>query len=313
VAVPVIAAPARRDRPRRERSSRIWAALAAPGIVWLLVCFVFPLYVVLCIVFGQVDPLFRTPVPVWNPLQWDPTQFTYVLTHIVGPEGVFGPALLRTAVFVLTASTLCLLIAFPVAYYVARLSGKRKGLLLALLIAPFWISYMMRMFAWVNLLQDDGIVNKVLSFGGLFDVNVDWLTGQPVVVILGLAYGYVPYMILPLYAGLDRLNQPMLEASRDLGADRTSSFWRVTLPLCRPTIVAAVLLTCLPMLGDYFTSDMLSASPKTTMVGNLINDGVQSPGLTGQAGAFVMLVFLAALLPMLYYIRVTSRPDEVST
>jgi spermidine/putrescine transport system permease protein len=87
----------------------------------------------------------------------------------------------------------------------------------------------------------------------------------------------------------------------------------VTLPLCRPTILAAVLLTCLPMLGDYFTSDMLSASPKTAMVGNLINDSVHAPGRTGQAGAFVMLVFLVALLPMLYYIRVTSRRNEVSS
>ena len=296
------------------RSSRgIWPALAAPGLIWLLLFFVAPMYVVLCIVFGRLDPIFRTAVPVWNPLQWDPSQFMYVINRIVGPDGVFGPALLRTAVFVLTASALCLLIAFPVAYYVARLSGKRKGLLLTLLIAPFWISYMMRMFAWVNLLQDDGLVNRVLSLGGLFTPDVNWLTGQPVVVILGLVYGYVPYMILPLYAGLDRLSQPMLEASRDLGADRVSSFWRVTLPLSRPTVVAALLLTCLPMLGDYFTSDMLSASPKTAMVGNLINDSVLTPGQTGQAGAFVMLVFLAALLPMLYYIRVTGRRSEVAS
>jgi spermidine/putrescine transport system permease protein len=105
----------------------------------------------------------------------------------------------------------------------------------------------------------------------------------------------------------------MLEASRDLGADRLSSFRRVTLPLCRPTIVAALLLTCLPMLGDYFTNDMLSASPKTTMVGNLINDGVQAPGQTGQAGAFVMLVFLIALLPMLYYLRSVTRGSEVAS
>jgi ABC-type spermidine/putrescine transport system permease subunit I len=309
--VPVVTAPSR-AAPSRERRSGLWAALAAPGIIWLAAFFIFPLYVVLSIVFGEVDPIFRTPVPVWNPLQWDPTQFTYVLTHIVGSNGVFGPAILRTFAFVVVASCLCLLIAFPVAYYVARLSGRRRGLLLALLIAPFWISYMMRMFAWVNLLQDDGLFNKALRFGGLHP-HVNWLTGQPVVVVLGLVYGYVPYMILPLYAGLDRLPQSMLEASRDLGADRVSSFWRVTLPLCRPTIVAAVLLTCLPMLGDYFTSDMLSASPKTAMVGNLINDSVQSPGQTGQAGAFVMLVFLVALLPMLYYIRVTARRDEVST
>jgi ABC-type spermidine/putrescine transport system permease subunit I len=302
-----------KSSPPRERANGLWPGLAAPGVVWLLLFFVAPIYVVLAIVFGQVDPIFRTPVPVWNPLQWDPSQFTYVLTHIVGANGVFGPALLRTAIYVLLASVLCLLVAFPIAYYVARLSGRRKGLLLALLIAPFWISYMMRMLAWVNLLQDDGLVNRLFSLGGIFHVNVHWLTGQPVVVVLGLVYGYVPYMILPLYAGLDRLSQSMLEASRDLGADRLSSFVRVTLPLCRPTIIAAVLLTCLPMLGDYFTADLLSASPKTAMVGNLINDSVQAPGQTGQAGAFVMLVLVVSLLPMLYYVRVMARGDEVAS
>ena len=296
----------------RSRNSALWPALAAPGVIWLLLFVVAPLYVVLAIVFGQVDPIFRTPVPVWNPLQWDSTQFLYVLARI-GPGEVYGPALIRTVIFVLIASVLCLLIAFPVSYYVARLSGRRRGLLLALLIAPFWISYMMRMLSWVNLLQDDGLVNKLLSFGGIFDSSVHWLTGQPVVVVLGLVYGYVPYMILPLYAGLDRLPQSTLEAARDLGANRIGSFWRVTLPMCRPTIVAAVLLTCLPMLGDYFTSDMLSASPKTAMVGNLINDSVQAPGQTGQAGAFVMLVLIVTILPMFYYVRVTSRGDEVAT
>ncbi|WP_236950035.1 ABC transporter permease [Mycobacterium sp. MS1601] len=301
------------SRPAKDRSARLWPALATPGLLWLVFCFIVPLYVVLCVVFGYVDPIFRTAVPVWNPLHWNPQQFTYVLSRIVGPDGIYGPALVRTAAYVLIASTLCLLIAFPVAYYVARLAGKWKGVLLAALIAPFWISYMMRMLAWVNLLQDDGLVNRVLSFGGLVHVDVHWLTGQPVVVILGLVYGYVPYMILPLYAGLDRLPQHTLEAARDLGADRLSSFWRVTLPLCRPTMVAAVLLTCLPMLGDYFTNDLLSASPKTAMVGNLINDSVQAPGQTGQAGAFVMIVLVVALLPMLYYVRVMGRRDEVAS
>lgn len=295
------------------RAGALWPALAAPGVLWLLVFLVGPVYVVLAIVFGSTDPIFRTAVPVWNPLHWDPTQFTYVLSRIAGPDGVYGPALLRTGLFVVAASLLCLLIAFPVAYYTARLSGKWKGLLLVAIIAPFWISYMMRMLAWVNLLQDDGLVNKVLSLGGVFDVGVQWLTGQPVVVVLGLVYGYVAYMILPLYAGLDRLPQSTLEAARDLGAGRFASFWRVTLPMCRPTIVAAVLLTCLPMLGDYFTADMLSASPNTTMVGNLINDSVQSPGQTGQAGAFVLLVLLVTVLPMFYYVRVTARGDEVKT
>src|SRR4051812_3831239 len=116
---PVVAAPSRTASPPQERRSRLWSVLAAPGIFWLAVFFIFPLYVVLCIVFGQVDPIFRTPVPVWNPLQWDPTQFNYVLTHIVGENGVYGAAIVRTFIFVLVASCLCLLIAFPVAYYVA--------------------------------------------------------------------------------------------------------------------------------------------------------------------------------------------------
>jgi spermidine/putrescine transport system permease protein len=246
---------------------------------------------------------------VWNPLLWSSDQPIYVLTHIVGPDGIFGPALLRTAVYVLSASVLCLFIAFPIAYYVARLSGRWKGLLLTLLIAPFWISYMMRMLAWVNLLANDGIVNKIISFGGVFPGDTEWLSGKSVVVILGLVYGYVPYMIIPLYAGLDRLPADLIEGARDLGASRFSAFWRVTWPMSRPVVVASVLLTCLPMLGDYFTSDLLSGSPSTSMVGNLINNTVLTPGQTGQAGAFVLLVLLVSLVPMLYYVRSVSRSD----
>ena len=103
--VPVVTAPSQAaSPPPREHRSRLWAILAAPGIFWLAGFFIFPLYVVLCIVFGQTDPLFRTPVPVWNPLQWDPTQFSYVLTHIVGENGVYGPAIFRTFIYVLVAS-----------------------------------------------------------------------------------------------------------------------------------------------------------------------------------------------------------------
>ncbi len=283
--------------------------LAIPGIVWLLVFFVAPLYVVLAVVFGGLDPIFRTSVPIWNPIYWDTTQMRYVLEHIVGPTGFFGPALLRTAVYVATASLLCLVIAFPIAYYVARLAGRWRGALLALLIAPFWISYMMRMLAWVNLLANDGLVNRMITLNGTLPGEVDWLNGRSVVVILGLVYGYVPYMIIPLYAGLDRLPQSLVEAARDLGASRTSAFFRVTLPMCRPIVVASVLLTCLPMLGDYYTADLLSGSPQTSMVGNLINETVLTPGQTGQAGAFVLLVLIVSLLPMAYYVRSVSRSD----
>ena len=301
-----------RSRHTRAEGRVLWVVLTAPGTLWLVLLFLVPLYVVLAIVFGGVDPLFRTPVPYMNPLQWQSKTFVDTLRNIFGPDGFYTPAMVRTAVYVGSASVLSLLIAYPVAYYTARLAGSSRKILLALLIAPFWISYMMRMLAWVNLLQNDGLVNKTLSVGGLFDANVDWLNGRSYVVILGLVYGYVPYMILPLYAGLDRLQPNVLEAARDLGAGRFDTFRRVTLPLSRPAIIAAVLLTCLPMLGDYFTVDLLSASPSTSMVGNLINTTVLTEGQTGAAGAFVLIVLLVSLLPMLFYVR-SSRSESVAS
>jgi spermidine/putrescine transport system permease protein len=105
----------------------------------------------------------------------------------------------------------------------------------------------------------------------------------------------------------------MIEAARDLGGNRASTFVRVILPMCRSTIVAAVLLTCLPMLGDYFTNDLLSGSPNTAMAGNLINETVLTPGETGYAGAFVMIVLVVSLIPMLYYVRSVSRSEGVAT
>jgi spermidine/putrescine transport system permease protein len=295
------------------RTGRLWPLLAVPGTVWLAVFFLAPMYVVLAILFGTVDPILRQPIPVWNPLEWDGSQFRFVLEHITGPDGFFGPALLRTVVYVGIASLLCLLIAYPVAYYTARFAGRWRGVLLGLLIAPFWISYMMRMLAWVNLLQTDGLVNRTLSAGGVFDVHVDWLSGRPSTVVLGLVYGYVPYMILPLFAGLDRIPSATLEAARDLGASRWETFRRVTWPLSRQAVVVSVLITTLPMLGDYFTNDLLSASPETSMVGNLINNSVLTPGQTGQAGAFVLLILLLSVVPMVLYVRAGRHGGDVQS
>ena len=301
--------------PKRSSSQPrwIWPAVAAPGWIWLFVFLVAPMYLVLAILFGTIDPILRRPVPVYNPIYWDPTQFQYVLSHIFGEDGFFGPALVRTAIYVSIASTLCLIIAYPVAYYAARIATRHRGLLLAALIAPFWISYMMRMLAWVNLLQNDGLVNRVITLGGLVGHDIDWLGGNAVTVVLGLTYGYVPYMILPLFVGLDRIPQSMLEAGRDLGANRFQTWRRVTWRMSRPAVVASVILTSLPMLGDYFTSDLLSGNPRTSMVGNLINSAVLTPGQTGQAAAFVLLVLLVSLFPMGLYVRATREGEETQT
>jgi ABC-type spermidine/putrescine transport system permease subunit I len=297
----------RRDREGVWYPRWFWPSFASPGVIWLAILFVVPFYVVLCVAFGTEDPIFRQPVPIWNPAQWYPGTFKQVFGELFGHNAFLGPAFIRTFVYVGIASMLCLLIGYPIAYYVARYGGRRKGLLLVLLIAPFWISYIMRMFAWVNLLGSDGLVNRGLMLVHLIGHPVNWLGGKPITLVLGLVYGYVPYMILPLYAGLDRIDTSLLEASRDLGASRFRTFVRVTLPLSWPAILAGLVITALPMFGDYFTNDMLSGVPSTSMIGNLVDDAVGTPSQGAIAACLVLILMAILLVPMLYYIRSTAR------
>lgn len=293
-----------------DRSTRfLWPVLGIPAMVWIALFFLVPLYVVLCVSFGTVDPIFRSPVPIWNPLEWQFTQVGVVWDRLVGPDNFYLPAVLRTLLYVFIAVVSCLIIAFPVAYFTARYAGKYKGLVLALLVAPFFISYMMRMLAWINLLQPDGLVNAIITLGGTVPLDINWLSGNSYTVVMGLIYGYVPYMLLPLFAALDRISPSLLEAARDLGASGFDLFRRVILPMSLPGIVAGTLLISLPMMGDYFTSDMLSKSPNTAMIGNLINLSIATPGQSGQAGALLILVLLVLLIPMILYTRSNARAE----
>lgn len=293
-----------------ERSTRLlWPVLGLPAVVWIALFLLVPLYVVLCVAFGSVDPIFRSPVPIWNPLNWQFTEVQVVWDRLVGEDNFYLPAVLRTLLYASIAVCASLLIAFPVAYFTARHAGRYRGLVLALLIAPFWISYMMRMLGWINLLQPDGLVNAIISLGGLLPIEVNWLSGNPFTVVMGLTYGYVPYMLLPLFASLDRISPSMIEAARDLGASGFDLFRRVILPMSMPGVVAGTLLIALPMIGDYFTSDMLSKSPNTAMIGNLINLSIVTPGQSGQAGALLLLVLAILLVPMILYTRSTARSE----
>ena len=150
-----------------RRKNAFWIALAAPGIIWLVLLFIVPFYAVLAIAMGKLDQLFESPVAVWNPFAWSSENVIDVSRDLVGSAAFAGPIVVRTVVYVAIASLLCLLIGYPAAYFVARFSGRRKGLFLILLIAPFWISYMMRMLAWIDLLQTNGIANKMLSWVGI--------------------------------------------------------------------------------------------------------------------------------------------------
>ena len=297
-----------RRRQPREQHRLFWAALAAPGIIWLLVLFIVPFYAMIAIAAGYVNQVFGYPVAAWNPLHWSTANLSAAWRDLAGTGAFVGPIAVRTLIYVAVASLLSLLIAYPTAYFVARFAGRRKGLFLVLLIAPFWISYMMRMLAWVGLLQTDGYVNKALGVVGVSPVS--WLGGLPLTVILGLVYGYIPYLILVLFAGLDRIDPALIEAGRDLGLGRVRTFLRVTLPMSRQAILTGMLITVLPMLGDYYTNQLLSGTTGTTMLGNVINNQLSTPGLQGEGAVFSLFFLLALMIPMIYYVIRTNRTSR---
>ena len=285
-----------------NKAARLWAALAAPGAFWLLFFFAVPFYAVACVAFGTVDPIFRDAIPQWNPLNWSFGEFNAVFSSVTsGPlRGVF----VRTIVYVISAMIISFAIGFPVAYYLARHAGKRRMLLLLLIIAPFWVNYLMRMLAWVNLLSPSGLFSR---FVGMFGVQYNWLDGSPITVILGLVYGYIPFLILPLYATLERLDWRLVEAARDLGATSRQAFRVVTVPMAKAGVAAAAILIALPMFGDYYTNDLLSRSPKTEMLGNQIDYYINSSSQPQRGAILVIMLSTLLLVALSWYLRSTSR------
>ena len=298
-----------RGKPVR---ATFWAGMAVPGTLWLLALFVVPAYAILAVAFGGIDPILRTAEPAWNPIDWDFASMRHALDRIF--TGDLAHVFVRTGLFALLALIGCFVIGYPVAYYVARVAGRTRGVLLVLLVLPFWISYLMRMLAWVNLLQTDGLVNRVIEFLHLGDGTRNWLDGDWPTVVMGLIYGYIPFFILPLYAALERLDFRLIEASRDLGASSFWTFMRVTLPLSVPGLMAASVIVVLPMCGDYYTNTYLTGgSPRTEMVGNQIEfylRGTSQP----QTGASLVVVLMVILMAaMAYYlIRIAKSQREGS-
>ena len=291
-----------------------WRLVALPGVVWLSIFFLCAFYAVLAVAFGNQDTLSQ-PVPHWNPLDWNVGYVADMFDNLFH-GGPFWTVSLRTIEFVAIAVALSLLVGYPVAYFTARHAGRWKGAILLALILPLWINYLMRMLAWINLLAPDGIGSRFLhNVGiewlflqlGLLAEPGGWLNGQPTTVILALLYGYIPFFILPLFVAIDRIDGRQIDAARDLGASPASAFMRVTLPLSVPGILAGAVLITLPMFGDYYTADLVSASTQTNMIGNQIDEFMRqgSEKVTGAVLTLLLSSFLLVL--MFYYLRTTRQ------
>jgi spermidine/putrescine transport system permease protein len=220
-------------------------------------------------------------------------------------DTLYGAIFLRSFWVAGVATVLCLVMGFPLALFISQ-SGERKNLYLSLVILPFWTSFLIRTYAWMFLLRDTGLVNTVLQSLGVIREPLPMLYNQGA-VILGLVYGYLPFMVLPLYATLERLDRGLLEAAADLGARPLDALLRVTLPLCAPGIRAGAILVFVPCLGTYLTSDLLGGS-KTILIGNLVQNQFTT-ARDWPFGAAASLLLMAVAMALLLAIR--RRGEEL--
>jgi spermidine/putrescine transport system permease protein len=275
----------------RRPEAQAWSLLA-PGGLWLLAFFLVPIVIMLVYsvmprgIYGGVEPGFT-------------------LAHY---RRFFDPLYLeilqRTFLWSIFCTVICLLLGYPVAYVIAR-GGRWKNLLLFLVVLPFWTSFLVRTFAMIFLMRDTGLINNWLMKLGLIQEPLSMLY-TPFAVMVGLVYGFLPFMILPIYASLEKLDLSLLEAAEVLGARPGARFRKVTLPLSMPGVVAGCLLVFIPALGSFLTSDLLGGA-KQLMIGNLVQNQFSAARNWPFGSAASFIVMALVLASVMLYLRVRDR------
>jgi spermidine/putrescine transport system permease protein len=276
-------APLAKPGPRSRAEALTSALLVVPGVAWLILFFVVPLGMIFLVSLGSRDELDRI---VLTDLSFD--------NYLRALDPAFLPTFLNSLRYAAATTILSLLIGYPIAYWISRYGGRHKALLLILVMLPFWTSYLIRTYAWMIILRDNGVANWALQAVGL--------TSEPIIllntdfsVILGMTYGFLPFAILPLYVSIDRLDGSLIAAARDLYANGRGAFLHVTLPLTMPGIVAATILTFIPAIGDFVTPDLLGGAQTTTIakvVQELFLEGRDWP--YGAALGFILMLITLA-------------------
>jgi len=278
----------------RRPEARAWSLLL-PGTLWLVAFFLVPILIMLAYsmmprgIYGGVERGFT-------------------LEHY---RRFFDPLYLdilrRTFVWSVACTAICLLLGYPVAYIIAR-GGRWKNLLLVLVVLPFWTSFLVRTFAMIFLMRDTGLINNWLLKLGVLDEPITMLY-TPFAVMVGLVYGFLPFMILPIYASLEKLDLSLLEAAEVLGARPFARFRRVILPLSMPGLVAGCLLVFIPALGSFLTSDLLGGA-KQMMIGNLVQNQFSAARNWPFGSAASFIVMALVLVAVMVYLRVKDQQAE---
>ncbi|GAB1716764.1 MAG: binding-protein-dependent transport systems inner membrane component [Nitrobacter sp.] len=227
---------------------------------------------------------------------------------LLASDHIYLLSYLRSVVVASTSTAILLAVGYPMAYGMSRLPARWQPIAMVLVIVPFWTSFLIRVYAWINILQHDGILNKTLLALHLVSAPVVWLSTDTA-MYLGIVYSYLPFMILPLYATLAKIDPALLEASSDLGASRLATFWLVTLPLSLPGVGAGALLCFIPIVGEFVIPDLLAGS-SSPMIGQTLWLEFFTNRDWPVASALAVVLLALLLAPLLVYERMQRRQLE---
>jgi len=294
------------DAIMKDHSWRRYA-VAIP-YVWLLIFFLAPFAIILKI--SMADPVIAQPpfTPLFDDaggFQGTADNFGFLLT-----DKLYVITYLKSVLMAAGATILCLLLGFPMAYGIARSDSSTRSILLLLIVLPFWISFLLRVYAWMGLLNNYGVINNFLMWTGITDQPIAMMYTD-FAIYIGLVYSYLPFMILPLYATLERMDLDLLDAAQDLGARRSQAFRDITWPLARPGVIAGCLLVFIPAMGEYVIPYLLGGS-ESLMIGRVLFDEffVNRDWPLASSVAIVLLMLLVVPIVFLQRNQVRSVEDS---
>jgi len=287
----------------------IWqrVTIAIPYL-WLFVFFLLPFVIILKI--SLADPIIAQPpfTPMFDAeggLSITLDNFLFLLT-----DKLYAITYLKSVLMAAAATVLCLMLGFPMAYGIARSSETVRSLLLLLIVLPFWISFLLRVYAWMGLLNNYGAINNTLLWLGVIDQPLQ-LMYTDFAIFIGLTYSYLPFMVLPLYATLERLDIDLVEAAQDLGASRTQAFWDVTWPLSRAGVIAGCMLVFIPAMGEYVIPYLLGG-PESLLIGRVLFDEFFVNRDWPLASAVAIVLLLLMVVPIVFMQRNQASELEAS-
>jgi len=298
----------------RKRASRAgWPVVLIP-YAWLVLFFLVPFLIVLKISLSATAIAQPPYTPVFDPAAGLAGLKDFLaglsLDNYVQliADRLYVASYLRSLEIAALSTVILLVLGYPVAYGMARAPRRWQGLLLVLVILPFWTSFLIRIYAWINILQHDGLLNQVLVALRVVDAPLTWLATDTAIYI-GIVYSYFPFMVLPLYAALEKMDESLLEAAADLGCTRWKTFWLVTLPLSRPGIVAGVLLCFIPIVGEFVAPDLLGGSSRQ-MIGQTLWTEFFANRDWPAASSVAVVLLLLLVVPIVVYQHQQARELE---